>query len=209
MKMYYSDVLSPRKACAVARYLNSPVEFVYLDLVRGEQQTPAYLAINPNGKVPTLIDGERIVWEADAVMCHLAVRAGSDLWPRDIDLQIEVVRWLSWNAQHLYRHGGALYFQHVIKPRFGLGSPDRSAVDDALSGFRRFAAVLDGHFSAREWLVGDRLTVADFSVAVVLPFAAEARLPLDEFPEVRRWHEHLSDLQAWRDPFPVRASSTL
>ena len=55
MKLYYSDVLSPHKACAVARYLKSPVEFVYLDLVKGEQQAPAYLVLNPNGKVPTLV----------------------------------------------------------------------------------------------------------------------------------------------------------
>ena len=60
MKLYYSDVLSPHKACAVARYLKSPVEFVYLDLVKGEQQAPAYLVLNPNGKVPTLVDGERV-----------------------------------------------------------------------------------------------------------------------------------------------------
>jgi glutathione S-transferase len=92
-----------------------------LDLAKGEQQTPAYLAINPNGKVPTLIDGERIVWEADAIMCHLAEQAGSDLWLRDIARQIDVVRWLSWNHQHFNRHGGELYFQHVNKSRFGLG----------------------------------------------------------------------------------------
>jgi glutathione S-transferase len=78
MKLYYSAVLSPHKACAVARYLKSPVEFVYLDLVKGEQQAPAYLVLNPNGKVPTLVDGERVVWEDDAVMCYLAERAGSE-----------------------------------------------------------------------------------------------------------------------------------
>jgi glutathione S-transferase len=205
MKLYYSDVLSPRKACAVARYLKSPVEFIYLDLVKREQQSPVYLAINPNGKVPTLVDGERIVWEADAVMCHLAERAGSDLWPRDIDRQIEVVRWLSWNAQHFYRHGGALYFEHVIKPRFALGPPDPAAVDEALSGFRRFAAVLNGHLAGRRWLVGDSLTVADFSVAVVLPHADKARMPLEEFPEMRRWHDRLCEFDAWREPFPVKA----
>ena len=83
MKLYYSDVLSPHKACAVARYLKSPVEFVYLDLVKGEQQAPAYLVLNPNGKVPTLVDGERVVWEDDTVMCYLAERAGSELWPPD------------------------------------------------------------------------------------------------------------------------------
>ena len=80
MKLYYSAVLSPHKARAVARYLKSPVEFVYLDLVKGEQQAPAYLVLNPNGKVPTLVDGERVVWEDDAVMCYLAERAGSELW---------------------------------------------------------------------------------------------------------------------------------
>jgi glutathione S-transferase len=48
MKLYYSDVLSPHKACAVARYLKSPVEFVYLDLVKGEQQAPAYLVLIEN-----------------------------------------------------------------------------------------------------------------------------------------------------------------
>jgi glutathione S-transferase len=205
MKLYYSDVLSPRKACAVARYLKSPVEFIYLDLVKREQQAPAYLAINPNGKVPTLVDGERVVWEADAVMCRLAERAGSDLWPRDIDRQIEVVRWLSWNAQHFYRHGGALFFEYIIRPRFALGPPEPAAVNEALSGFCRFASVLNGHLAGRRSLVGDGLTVADFSVAVVLPFAREAHMPVDEFPEIRRWHDRLSELEAWREPFPARA----
>src|SRR5262249_45837350 len=128
MKLYYSDVLSPRKACAVAKYLNAPVEYVYLDLRKGEQQAPAYVALNPNGKVPTVIDGERIVWEADAVMCHLSQRAGADLWPGDAR-QLEIVQWLSWNAQHFYRHGVALYFEHLIKPRFGLGGPEAAVVE--------------------------------------------------------------------------------
>jgi glutathione S-transferase len=205
VKLYYSDVLSPHRACAVARHLKSPVEFIYLDLVKGEQQSPAYLAINPNGKVPTLVDGERIIWEADAVMCHLAERTGSDLWPDDIERQIEVIRWLSWNAQHFYRHGGALFFQYIIKPRFALGPPDPVAVDEALAGFRRFAAVLNGHLAGRQWLVGDGLTVADFSVAAVLPYADKARMPLDEFPEMRRWHDRLCEFDAWREPFPVKA----
>ncbi len=105
MQLYYSDILSSRKACAVARYLQSPVEFKYLDLVKGDQQKPDYLALNANGKVPTLIDGAHVVWEADAVMCYLAKKAGSDLWPNDLR-QIDIIRWFSWNAQHFYRHAG-------------------------------------------------------------------------------------------------------
>ena len=56
MKLYWSDVLSARKACVAAKYLQSPVEYVYLDMGRGEHKTPEYLALNPNGKVPTLLD---------------------------------------------------------------------------------------------------------------------------------------------------------
>lgn len=201
MKLYYSDVLSPRKACAVAKYLQAPVEYVFLDLGRGQHRKPDYLAINPNGKVPTLIDGELTLWEADAIMCHLALRAGSDLWPQD-ERQIDIVRWFSWDLQHFSRHAGALYFENIIKARFGLGDPDPRAVEQAQQEFRRCAAVLDAHLQGRRWLVGDELSVADFAVAVALPHAERARIPLQEFPHVRKWHDRLGEMEAWRAPFP-------
>ena len=114
MKLYYSDLLSARKACAVARYLSAPVEFVYLDIAKGEHKTPAYMALNPNAKVPTLVKGERVTWEADAVMCQLSEDMSADLWPHDAR-QIDIVRWLSWNAQHFTRACGSLYFENIIK----------------------------------------------------------------------------------------------
>jgi glutathione S-transferase len=203
MKLYYAETLAPRKTCALAKYLDAPIEYVYVDLKKGEQHAPAYLAINPNAKVPAMQDGERNLWEADAIMCHMAERMGSDLWPRDAR-QIDVARWFSWNAHHFYPSGGALYFEHIIRPHFGLGSPDPVAVEQALGGFRKCAAVLNAHLDGRKWLVGDGMTVADFSVAVALPYAARANLPLDEFPEVRRWHDQLNDIEAWREPFPAR-----
>lgn len=206
MQLYYSDVLSPRKACAVARYLDSPVEYIHLDMGNGEHKTPDYLKLNPNGKVPTLVDGEYSLWEADAIMCHLAARADSDLWPQD-GRQIEVLRWLSWGTQHFNQTAGMLYFEHVIKPRFAIGLPDADAVAQAQKQFRTFAAVLEAHLATRQWLVGDTLTVADFSVAVTLPYADKAHIPLHEFPAIERWHQRLNALEAWREPFPVTATA--
>lgn len=202
MKLYWSDVLSARKACAVAKYLQSPIDYLYLDLGRGEHKTPEYLALNPNGKVPTLVDGARSLWEADAIMCHLAARCDSDLWPQDAR-QIEVIRWLSWATQHLNRAAGNLYFETIIKPRFNIGPVDTDAVAQATSKFREHAAVLDAHLVARRWLVDDTLTLADFSTAITLPCAGEAHIPLGEFPAIRRWHEQLNELEAWREPFPA------
>ena len=73
MKLFYSETLNPRKACAVAKYLGAPIEYIRIDLAKGENRTPAFLAMNPDGKVPVLQDGETTLWEANAIMCHLAV----------------------------------------------------------------------------------------------------------------------------------------
>ena len=202
MTLYYSDILSAHRACAVAKQLNAPVEYRYLDLAKNEQRQPHYLAINANGKVPTLVKGQRITWESDAVICQLSDDMGADLWPHDTR-QTEIIRWFSWNSQHFTAAGGVLYFENIVKPRFQLGPPNPTIIAQALGNFRRYAAVLNDHLSPpRRWLVGSSLTVADFSVAAVLPYAAQARLPVDEFPNIRRWHDRLSQFDAWREPFP-------
>ena len=134
-------------------------------------------------------------------MCYLAHKAGSDLWPTDAR-QFDVIKWLSWDTAHFSRHGGMLYFQNFIKGRFGMGDPDAAAVEEAMGYFKQFAAVLDNHLKGRDYLVGDALTVADFAVSVMLPYAAEAQLPLDGLSEIRRWQDTLNQLPAWRDPFP-------
>lgn len=207
MQLYWYDTINPRKACVVAKYLQSPVEYVHVALGRGQHRTPAYLALNPNGKVPTLVDGERVLWESTAIMCHLAARCDSDLWPQD-DRQTEVIRWLSWDLAQFLPAGGALYFQYVIKPRFKLGDTDPGAVKTAIEAWRRLATILDNHLHDRRWLVGNSITVADFALAVTLPHAEHAHIPLDEFPAIKRWHERLNQLEAWREPFPAMAEAT-
>jgi glutathione S-transferase len=76
-------------------------------------------------------------------------------------------------------------------------------VKQATKEWQRFATILDGHLHDRRWLVGNGLTVADFAVASVLPYAERASIPLDEFPNVRRWHDRLNELDAWREPYPA------
>jgi glutathione S-transferase len=203
MKLYYFETLNARKACAVAKHLGAPVEFVRVDLAKGEHKTPDYLAINPNGKVPALVDGDARLWEAVAIMAYLARSMGSDLWPRDDDRQIELTRWLSWDACHFTRYGATLVFENIVRPRFLGAAPDAKAVDEATGFFRQFAAVLDGHLSGRRYVVGDTLTIADFAIAATLPRADEASIPVKEFPAVARWHERLNELPGWREPFPV------
>jgi glutathione S-transferase len=206
MKLYYAETLNPRKVCAVAKYLNAPVEFVHVDLTKGEQRKPPFLAINPNGKVPALEDGEKLIWESNAIMGYLARSVGSDIWPSD-ERQIEVLRWLSWDAQHFSRHGGTLYFEHIIKPIFALGPPNEAMAKEATSQVLQYGHILDEHLRGRAYLLGDVLTIADFAVAVTLPYAERAHIPIKEFPEVQRWHGRLNELASWREPFPKMAAA--
>jgi glutathione S-transferase len=201
-KLYYAETLNPRKACAVAKHLNSPVEFVHVHLGKGEHKTHDFTALNPNQKVPVLDIGGRTIWESNAIMCFLARFAGSDMWPDD-DRQVEVMRWLHWDALHFLPVTGVYYFEHIIKPMLGMGGPDAAAIEKARAGFMRFGAVLNDHMRGRKFLACDTITVADFAVAITFPYAEKAHIPVAEFPEIQRWHERLSELPAWREPFPA------
>jgi glutathione S-transferase len=203
MKLYYAETMNPRKVCALAKYLDSPVEFIRVDLRKSEHRTPEFLARNPNGKVPVLVDGELVLWESTAIMVHLAVKAGSGLWPSDAASQVEVLRWLSWDLTHFSRHGATLYFENVIKQYIGMGEPKPAAVEEATGFFRKFAAVLDAHLAIRDFVAGDKLSIADFSAGVLLPWATEIGLPIEDFPNVMRWHERMMALPGWREPFPA------
>jgi glutathione S-transferase len=203
MKLYYFETINPQKACAVAKYLNLPVEFVRIDLAKGEHKTPAYLAINPNGKVPAFEDGATRLWEANAIMCHLSRIAKSDLWPSDPNKQIDVLKWLTWNSEHFTKHAGNLYFQYIIKPKFDIGAPDEQEAEEAIGFVKQYGTVLDDHLASRTFLLGDHLTVADFAVAITLPYAARIRLPIEGFRNIARWQSLLEELPGWRDPFPT------
>ncbi|EJL81000.1 glutathione S-transferase [Polaromonas sp. CF318] len=207
MKLYYSDTLNPRKACAVARHLKLPVEFIYVTLEKGEHRTPEFRAMNPNAKVPVLVDGTTTLWESNAIMCHLAEKAGSDLWPRD-ERRIEVLRWLMWDATEFAPAAATFYFEHIIKPRFLRREADPAEIARVTPDFERYAGVLEAHLKGRDYLVGHALTVADFAVAITLPYAGKTGLPLQAFPEIRRWHAQLNELPAWREPFPALQAAT-
>lgn len=205
MQLHFAETMMPRKACFVARHLDAPVDFVRVDLGRGEHKAPAFRALNPNGKVPLLVDGDLALWESDAIVAHLALARGSDLWPLDPCGQVEMQRWLSWAAHEFNPQAGTLYFEHVIKPYFSLGEVDARAEGAALARTRKGLALLDAHLAGRDFLLGPRLTAADVSVAITFPYAEKARIPVADYPAVARWNDRLRALPFWDAPFPTTA----
>jgi glutathione S-transferase len=200
---YYYHPGSPncRKVPAVLDLLEIDAERHLVDLPRGEHLKPGFLAINPNGKVPVLLDGDRVIWESNAIIIHLAETAGSGLWPAD-ERRLDVLKWMFWEQGQLMYAAGVPFFQRVLRPMLGLGDADEQRVTEALGSFRRLAGVLDGALAGRRFLVGDGLTLADIAVAGNFSYAGPAGLPVAEFANVTRWLGELDRIPAWRDSAP-------
>src|SRR5271169_1030692 len=88
------------KVRALASYLKVPLEFEFVDLTKGGSHTPAYLAINPTGRTPTLVDGDFKLWESNAIMQYLAGKTANSLWPNDTQKRADIARWQSWQIAH-------------------------------------------------------------------------------------------------------------
>jgi glutathione S-transferase len=198
MKLYYSYNSGPRVAVAAARHIGATVEYIRASPTDPAQAT-FYGRLNPNRRVPILVEDDQTYWEADAVVCRLCQITGSDFWPMT-ELP-DLVRWLSWNAWHFGPAASGLYFEHVVKPTFDGAPALPSELDGYLKDFRYYAKILNASLEGREWLIRDRLSYADFRVAFVFPFADRCGLPLAEFPELLRLNNQLNALPAWRDPF--------
>jgi len=98
---------------------------------------------------------------------------------------------------------GEFYFQHHIRKHLmGVNEPDQKALDGALPSLHESAKILDAHLAKQPYVAGDKLSIADFCIGVLLPYSDEIHLPLGEYRNIQRWHGELSKLDAWRDPWP-------
>jgi glutathione S-transferase len=160
---------------------------------------PAYLALNPNAAVPTLVDGEFVLWESNAIMQYLADKAGDTaLFPRDAHHRADVVRWQCWELAHFNKAFGSLAFETVAKPRANVGAPDPVRVEMAKAELARYAPVLDQHMAHREYLVANTLTLADYSM---LPFESYRDIvPFDFTPyrNLNAYFDHVRNADGWQ-----------
>jgi glutathione S-transferase len=206
MKIYWIKTQAPRRVLALVKHLGLEVECVEKNLMTGEMQMPDYFALNPNMKAPTLVDGDLVLWEASAVMAHLCIKAGSDMWPAHSPAeQVQVLRWLSWNDCHWVTAVGPYYFEYIVKSTFNMGEPDTALLQNKGENLRRYAKVLDGCLEGRSYVACDRLTIADFQLASMVTYWRESKMPLEEFPNIISWVDRLTAIPAWADPWPASA----
>ncbi|HXX68571.1 MAG TPA: glutathione S-transferase family protein [Polyangiaceae bacterium] len=204
MKLYM-NAMSPnvRRVRLTAAVLGMDLEEKKLDFTKGEHKNPEYLALNPNGAVPTLVDGDFVLTESRAIMQYLAAKKPeSGLLPRDEKARADVTRWQFWDASHFSPQLGALAFEKMVKAMMGIGEPDQRKIEEALTNFRRFGAVLNKRLEGKKYVVGDALTIADLTLASSLMYAKQTDAPLGEFPNIQAWFSRISNTDAWKKTNP-------
>jgi glutathione S-transferase len=205
MQLYYYPLSSnSRKALVTAIILGSPIERKLVDLTKREQRQPDFLKLNPNGRVPVLVDEELTLWESHAIMTYLADKARDHtLYPQDLRQRADVNRWLFWASSHFIPAVAALFYENVLKAQRGLGLPDLNRVEQANADLRGSAQILDIFLQKHQFIAGNHLTLADISVACSMMTTVAAHLPVQDYPDLQSWFTRVQALDAWKETMPV------
>jgi len=190
---------SPRafKVLLAAHHLGLPYEPQLVDLTKGDQKAPAFLALNPNGRMPVLDDDGFVLWESNAIVEYLASKAGGAWLPHEARDRLALTKWLYWECNHWDPTCAIFVFERLVKPFFGLGETSEAEVVKAETTFHRLAGVLNGELEKHRYLTGDALTIADLAIGSSLSVAERVNYPLENYRAIQRWHADLKALPAW------------
>lgn len=152
-------------------------ELIDVDLMTGEQKNEPFLKINPAGQVPVIEDGETIVADSNAILIYLARKYAPDWLPSDPTGEAEVQKFLSLAAGEI-ANGPALARLITV-----FGAP--LSVDRAQTVAKTAFDRLEQHLQGRQWLVGDRPSIADVAIYSYTAHAPEGNVSLDMYPAIR------------------------
>ncbi len=166
-----------------------------LDLLKGEQKNPQYLKLNPNGKVPTLVDDRFVLWESNAILLYLAEKfPQAKLLPTGAQDRARVFQWLLF-VQTTFRPPLSLLMRQT---RFTLADRrDQKAIDQGWSEVRANMDILQSALSGRDY-IGGTLSVADIAVLPYVYLAQDLGTDLSAWPTVAAYYQRLSARPTWQ-----------
>jgi glutathione S-transferase len=181
----YGQIMSRAPRCLWAlEETGVAYEHIPVNQMAGEGQKPEFLAINPNGKVPALVDGDVTLFESMAINLYLARRYGKALWPASEADQARAIQWSFWGMTEIEPPLVTLLMHMMFLPE-SERKPDR--VGEANAALPRPLAVLDAHLKDRAYLLGDTFTIADLNLASIFSLAHLVKVDLSPYANVSRW----------------------
>jgi glutathione S-transferase len=142
--------------------------------------------MNPNGRVPVLVDDDFVLFESTAILRYLSGKKACALVPTTLRGQADVDRWLAWQLAHLGPAMSKVAFERIVKKLTGQGAPDEAAIAAGSAEFAKLTALLDGALETRDYLA-ETLSLADFALASHYSLASMCGLDIAPYPRVHAW----------------------
>ncbi|HEY9218465.1 MAG TPA: glutathione S-transferase family protein [Phenylobacterium sp.] len=200
MKLYCDPIsTTSRPVMMFIAEAGLPVELVHVDLMNGANFAPDYLAINPNGCVPYLVDGDFRLGESAAILKYLAESTGSPAYPAELRARAKVDEALAW----FYTNFHEVYCAMAVYPNFGIPHGLDPAVGQGLIAYgeqhaHRWLAVLDRHMLAgRPFVCGEQITLADYAGAAFVTLGEAAAFDLSAYSNITAWVARLKARPQW------------
>jgi GST-like protein len=187
LKFYFSGAPNPTKVALFLEEAGLPYEPIPIDTRKGDQHKPAYLAINPNAKVPAIVDGDVTVFDSNAILLYLADKTGKFLPAKTDKARGELLSWLMFVASGIGPYSGQLVHFRVYAPEKIEYAINRYAFET-----QRHFRILDDHLAKRKYMLGDAYTIVDMDVwgwARLMPLGESA---WPKFPNLKRLVDEIS-----------------
>lgn len=194
--LYTASTMNGWKPVIFLEEAGIPYELTYIDFSKKEQKSDWYMKLNPNGRIPTIVDrsnNDFVVFESGAILWYLAEKNGQFLSP-DEDERSETLQWVMFQMGGIGpMMGQAMYFQRIAAKQ---GHEDPFAIKRYVEESRRLLEVLNTRLEGRDYLVGDAFSIADIAT---YPWARAyywAKVSVDGLPHLGSWFERIDQRPA-------------
>jgi glutathione S-transferase len=177
--------INVRKVVLCAQVLGLEFERSDAGLAFGIVDSPDYRALNPNGQVPLLQDGDFALWESNVIVRYLCKRERSPLYPRDLRTQFDAERWMDWQQTTLNRASGNAFVQWIRTPA---ERRDAHVIAASVAATEPLFDLLNRHLSRQPFMCGDTLTIADIPIACEVHRWWGLPQPRPVWQHLERWY---------------------
>ena len=202
MKLYFFPSPNPQKVRFALLELGLDCDVIPVDLTRGEQRTPEHLALNPNGRVPVLRDGDLTLWESHAILAYLGEKTGK-MWPESPAGRADALRWLFFLSGHISPPAVDLVYNRLVVKVIGVAA-DEDAIARGEKALPNVIRILEGQLAKNRWLLGDDFTLVECAYGPALHILEKASFSFEEFPKVRAYMDAIRSRPAWQETPKLR-----
>jgi glutathione S-transferase len=179
----------------------APYEYKNVDMRAKEHKSPAYLKLNPNGKVPALVDGEVVLFESMAINSYIAEAYKKELLGNSAAEKALVLQWSFWALAELQAPLIELFIQKVFIPE---GQRDQKLIAENLALLPNLFSVLNSSLNYKKYLVGDHFTLADLNVASVVTIGSAVDFDLKPYQNITTWLSVIAERPAFQRYMALR-----